>query len=179
MEENRKQKPSDFKDINDNQERLFFQLSSIWDREPIDSQKISTHLHELKLLQTILSLLISSGIIVLLILVLMGFPLIIILIDIGVIISYVSYLVYLQKKCRKTLKITKRELRYFIEMKKKEKDVSILQIIFYSILILLTIVILIFSMIGIDPLISIIIIGISLVYIYFDKDLEIDNNFKN
>ena len=40
MEENRKKKPSDFKDIKDNQERLIFQLSSTWDREPIDSQKI-------------------------------------------------------------------------------------------------------------------------------------------
>lgn len=172
MEENRNQKSNNFRDINDNQERIFFQLSSIWDKKPIDSQKIITQLHELKLLQTILSLLISSGIIVFLILVLMGFPLIIILIDIGVIISYVSYLIYLHQKCRKTLKITKRELRYFIEMKKKEKDMSILQIIFYSIVILLTIVILIFSMIGIDPLILIIIISISLVYIYFDEGFK-------
>ena len=172
MEENRKQNPSDFKDIYDNQERLFFQFLSIWDREPIDSQKNLTHLHELKLLQTILSLLISSGIIVLLFLVLMDFPLIIILIDIGVIISYVSYLVYLHQKCRKTLKITKRERRHFIEMKKKEKDISVLQIIFYSILILLMIAISIISMIGIDPLILIIIFGISIIYIYSDKDFE-------
>ena len=166
------QKSNNFNDINDDQERVFLQLSSIWDKKPIVSQKILTHLHELKLLQTILSLLISSGIIVLLILILMGFPLIIILIDIGIIISYVSYLVYLQKKFRKTFKITKRELRYFIEMKKKEKDISTLQLFFYSIVILITIVLLVFSMIGIDPLILILIIAVSLVYIYFDDGFK-------
>ena len=163
---------NDLKDIRNNQERLFFQFSSIWDREPIDSKKKLTHLNELKLLNTILYLLISSGIIVLLILVLMGFPLIIILINIVVVISYVSYLVYSHQKCRKTLNITKKELRYFIKMKKKEKDLSVLKIIFYSILILLTIAILIITMIGIDPLISIIIIGISLVFIHFDDEFK-------
>ena len=172
MEENRKQKTTEFEDVKDKQERLFFQFSSIWDREPIDSQRILTHLYELKLLDAILYLLISSGIIVLLILVLMGFHLIIILIDIGVIISYVCYLVYLHQKSRKTLKITKRELRYLIKMKKKEIEMSKLQKIFYSIALLLTIAILITSMIGINPLISIIIIGISLVFIHFDDEFK-------
>ena len=53
MEENKKQKPSDFKDSKDNQERLFSQLSSIWDRKPIDSQKIMRELLKLKLMQVI------------------------------------------------------------------------------------------------------------------------------
>ena len=170
MEENRKQKPSDFKDIKDNQERIFFQLSSIRDREPIDSQKIMRELHKLKLMQVILYPLIIFGIINIFFFILLGINLLIIIIDIIIVAIYLISLKYIYA-FRKTLKITKRELRYFIEMKKKEKDMSILQIIFYSIVILLTIIILIFSMIGIDPLILIIIIGISLVYIYFDEDL--------
>lgn len=116
MDEDRKQKPSDFKDVIDDQDRLFFQISSVWDKESINSQKISGQLHDIKILQAILSLLVFSGIFILIILVLVGFPLIIILIDIGVIISYVSILLYLEKelyklkKCRKTLKKTTRFL---------------------------------------------------------------------
>ena len=116
MDENRKQKPSDFEDIVDDQERLFFQISSIWDRESINSQKISGLLHELKILQIILSIFVFSGIFVLIILVSGGFPLIIILIDIGVLIPYISYLLYIEKKiyrlkkCRKIIKKTTRFL---------------------------------------------------------------------
>ena len=178
MEENRKQKPSDFKDIKDNQERLFFQLSSIWDRKPKDSQKIMRELHKLKLMRVILYPLIIFGIIAIFIFILQGINLLIIIIDIIIVAIYLISLKYIYA-FRKALKITKRESRSFIEMKKKEKDMSILQIIFYSIVILLTIIMLIFSMTGIDPFMLIIIIAISLVFIYFDKDLEIDNNFNN
>ena len=116
MDENRKQKPSDFEDNIDDQERLFFQISSVWDREAINSKKISGKLHELKILQAILSIFVFSGIFVLIILVTGEFPLIIILIDIGVLIPYISYLLYLEKKlyklkkCRKFFKKTTRFL---------------------------------------------------------------------
>ena len=85
---------------------------------------------------------------------------------------FIFYLKYLKYDFRKSLKITKKDLKHFFKLEKKSKDISIFQIIFYSIIILLTISILILSMIGIDPLILIIIIGISLIYIYFDNDFE-------
>jgi len=88
MEENRKQKPSDFKDINDSQERLFFQLSSIRDREPLDSQKIMRELHKLRLMQVILYPLIIFGIIALFIFILQGINLLIIIIDFIIVAIY-------------------------------------------------------------------------------------------
>jgi len=60
-------------------------------------------------------------------------------------------------------------------MKKKEKDMSILQIIFYSIVILITIVILIISMVGINLLDIIVILGISFLFIYLDSRSEDGN----
>ena len=173
MEENRKQKPSDFKDINDSQERLFFQLSSIWDRE-LDSQKIMRELHKLKLMRVILYPLIIFGIITIFIFILHGINLLIITIDIIIVAVYLISLKFIYA-FRKTLKITKKDFKHFIKLEKKSKKLSSLQIFFYSIVILLTIVILIFSMIGIDPLILIIMIAFSIIYIYFDKEFEDDN----
>ena len=170
MEEDRDQKSNNFRDINDDQERAFFQLSSIWDKKPIDSQKITTQLHELILLQIILYSLITLGIIAFFILILINIYLIIIIIDIGVVVLYIIYLKYLKYNFRKSLKITKKDLKLFIRLEMKGKDLSILQITFYSIIILITIFVLIFSMIMLNPLILLIMIGFSLIYVYFDKD---------
>lgn len=170
-QENSDQKSNNFKDMNDDQERVFFQLSSIWDKKPIDSQKILIQLHELRLLQIILYSLITSGIFAFFILILISIHFIIIIIDIGVVVLYIIYLKYLKFNFRKSLKITKKEFRLFIKLEKKDKDLSIFQIFFYSIPIFITISVLIFSMIRFDPLILIIIIGISLIYVYFDEDL--------
>ena len=159
MEENRKQKPSDFKDINDNQERIFFQL-----RE----------LHKLKLMQVILYPLIIFGIIAILIFVLQGINLLIITIDFIIEAIYLISLKYIYA-FRKTLKITKKDFKHFIKLEKKSKELSSLQIFFYLIIIFTVISILIISMIGIDPLILIIMIAFSIIYIYFDKEFEDDN----
>lgn len=169
MEENRNQKSNNFRDINDDQERVFFQLSSIWDKKPIDSQKITTQLHELRLLQVILYSLITSGIIAFFILILIGINFIIIIIDVGVVALYLFYLKYLEYKFRKTLKITRKDLKYFVRL---NFFLSNLLMIFYSGVICITILILIFSMIGIDPLLLFIIIGISLIFIYFESEDE-------
>ena len=177
-QENSDQESKNFKNINDDQERIFFQLSSIWDKKPMDSQKILLQLHELRLLQTILYSLITSGILAFFILILISIHLIIIIIDIGVVVLYIVYLKYLKYILRKSLKITRKDLKLFIKLRNKSKELSNLQIIFYSTLIFITIAILIISMIDIDPLILIIIIGISLIYIYFDKDLK-DHNTSN
>ena len=134
MEENRKQKPSDFKDINDDQERLSLQLSSIWDKELIDSQKNLRELHKLKLMQFILYPLIIFGIIAIFIFILQGINLLIITIDFIIVAIYLISLKYIYA-FRKPLKITKGELQFLIILKKKDKEMLGVQVIFYSILI--------------------------------------------
>lgn len=177
MQENSDQKSNKFSDIDDDQERVFNQLRSIWDKKLIDSPKIIKQLHELRLLQIILYSLITSGIIAFFILILIGSHLLIIIIDIGIIVIYLVYLKYFKRKFRKTLKISKRDLKFLIKLNKKSRDLSRIQIIFYSIIIFITITLLIISMIGINPLIMIIIIGVSIIYFYLDKDFEDGNKF--
>ena len=157
MEENRKQKPSDFKDINDDQERLSLQLSSIWDKELIDSQKNLRELHKLKLMQFILYPLIIFGIIAIFIFILQGINLLIITIDFIIVAIYLISLKYIYA-FRKPLKITKKDSKHFTNIKKKIKELYWLHIFCYLIIIFSAIHILIISMIGIDPLILIIMI---------------------
>lgn len=163
---------NDLKDIRDDQERLHFQLSSLWENGKLDPQKVREQFHELKLLQFLLYFLLTSGIIAFFILIFINVHFIIIIIEIVVVLFCIFYLKYLKYNFRKSLKITKKDLKLFFKLEKKSKDISIFQIIFYSIIILLMISILILSMIGIDPLILIIIVGISLIFIYCDKDFE-------
>ena len=170
---------NDLKDIRDDQERLHFQLSSLWENGKFDTQKVRKQFHELKLLQLSLYFFITSGIVAFFILVFMNIHFIIILIDVGVVVVYLIYLKYITHKYRKILKISKKNYKLFIKRKKKTETFSILELIFYSFLIILTILILILPMIGINPLILIIIIGVSLLYVYFDTDIEDDNtNFQ-
>jgi len=128
-------------------------------------------LHKLRLMQVILYPLIVFGIIAIFIFILLSMNLLIIIIDFIIVAICLISLKYVYS-FRKPLKITKKELKPSLKLKKRSQEMSIFQIIFYSIIIFLTISILIFSMIGIEPLILIIIITISLIYIYFDTDLE-------
>ena len=177
MEENRKQKPSDFKDISDDQERLSFQLSSIWDREPIDSQKIMRELHKLKLMQVILYSLIIFGIIAIFNFILQSINLIIIIIDIIIVAIYLICLKYTYA-LRKHLKIKKEEYQKFVKVNKKREIPLKLVFIFYSLIIIVTTFILILSEIKINPLILILIVCFSLLFFYFDTDVEHDNSSK-
>lgn len=172
MEKREAQDPNDFKGVYDDQDRLFFQLSSNWDKTKLESQKIITHLHEFKLIQSILYSLITLGIIVFFILMLINIYFIIIIIDIVIVIFYIFYLIYLKKNFRKTLKISKRHYKFIINLKNKDKELTNLQIIFYSIIIFITIFFLISSIIDLDPLNLIIALGVSLICIYVDKEFE-------
>ena len=53
-----------------------------------------------------------------------------------------------------------------------EANLSKNQVIFYSLILAGTISIFILSMIGINPFILLIIIGIVIIYVYFDKDIQ-------
>ena len=52
------------------------------------------------------------------------------------------------------------------------KELSKNQVILYSLIIAGAITVFILSMIGINPFILLIIIGVVLVYVYFDKDIQ-------
>jgi len=75
---------NDLKDIRDDQERLHFRLSSLWENGKLDPQKVREQFHKLKLLQLILYFFITSGIVAFFILVFMNIHLIIIIIDVGI-----------------------------------------------------------------------------------------------
>ena len=108
MEGDREQKLDNFKDINDNQEKLFFLLSSIGDKRKTNSQK-------------------------------------------------------------------KKRYKYLIKIKNSSENLSKFYFIFYSIIIIIIIWILIFSIIRIKAFNLFIGICISLLYIYFNKNIEDDN----
>ena len=132
MDEPRDQDLNDLNEINDEQERLHFQLSSKRDKERIYPQKVKEQFHELKILQLLLYFLITLGIVSFFILVLINIHLIIIIIDVGVVGVYIFYLKYITHIYRKKLKITKKDYKYLIIIKKKGDNQSIWQLIFYS-----------------------------------------------
>jgi len=166
MEENRKQKPRDFKDSNDDQERLSFQLNSIRDRQPIDSQKIMRELRKLRLMQVILYPLIIFGIIAIVIFILQGINLLIIAFNIIIVAIYLISLKYIYA-LRKTLKITKKDSKRFTKLEKKSKELSWHQI-FFS---LITLFLMIILIIELQPIILLIIIGITTIFVFLDTEL--------
>lgn len=169
---------NDLKDIRDDQERLHFQLNSLWENGKFDPQKVREQFHELKLLQFMLYFFITSGIVVFFILILMNIHLIIIIIDVGVVIVYISYLKYITHKYGKLLTISKQDYKTYEKINKKSEILLKLQLIFYIFIIIVTIFVLILSMIKINPLVLIIFVGVSLLYFYFDTDVEHDNSSK-
>ena len=62
------------------------------------------------------------------------------------------------------------------EQYKDDTELTKNQIILYSLIIIGSITIFILSMIGINIFILLIIIGVVLIYVYFDKDIHDDNN---
>ena len=56
------------------------------------------------------------------------------------------------------------------------KELSKNQVILYSLIIAGAITVFILAMIGINPFILLIIIGVVIVYVYFDKDIQSDQN---
>lgn len=178
MGETRDQNLKDLKSISDDQERLHFQLSLLWENGKFDPQKVREQIHELKLLQLILYFFISSGIVVFFILVFMKIHLIIIIIDVGVVVVYISYLKYITHKCKKILTVSKKEYKNFVKINKKSEILLILLLIFYSFIIIFSISLLIPSVINFNPLILITIICVSLFYFKFYIDVENDDSSK-
>ena len=153
---------------NDDVERLFFRLKYVSESE---EEEIVKKYKNYKLIRKILLLLSIGGFIAFFILIMLETYFIIYLTVLGTTFAYVIYLIYLEKKFRKSDIKNYLILKGYIGKKRKSHRLSTLQLIFYSIIVIGTVIILILSIIGINPLILLIVIGISLIYIYFDNDI--------
>lgn len=151
----------------------------IWEKKGEYFQKIRGDLEDLRKLQKLLYFFITSGTIVLFILIFLRIHFLIIINDAIIVIIFISYLWYLGQKNRKKLKFLKKCQKNYIKFEKKSNEISKLQIIIYSVVITITIIILTFSLIGINTLILIIIIVICLIYIYINEDSVSNYTYNN
>ncbi len=169
----------DFQGLFDNQETVHYCLKSISEIKKKSLEQIPRQLSDLIISQIIVYLLILSAIIAFIIFNLMNLNYSIILIDVGIIyLSFLS-LKYLENKYYKILKISKRKFYYFMKQKKRTEEYSKFYIIFHLIIIILTSFILISSLIESNIMNLIFLFGFTLIYIYFDKDLETLNDRKD
>ena len=159
MEENRKQKPSDFKNITNDQDRLSIQPTSIWDKMPLDSQnsndfkdindnqeRLFFQLSSIWDRKPIDSQKITRELHKLKLMQVILYPLIIfgiiaififILQGINLLIITIDFIIVaIYLIClkyiyafRKTLKITKKDSKHFIKLQKKSKNFSIFNLI--------------------------------------------------
>ena len=170
MRENRDKELDHSKEIRDDQERLFFQLNLISDIKFKDDPSFNKIVNEFKELRIVLYFSIFLGIMLFFMFVLIKINYIIILIDLSVVLSYYLYLRYLKNRYKNDLNITKRDFKIIIKKRKKSKLYSVYQLIFDVLIIALTLFLLFISFLKIEPLIFILILTISLVYLYVEED---------
>jgi hypothetical protein len=157
--------PEDNKNLEDyeDMEKLHFTFNI--SEEKLKEQNLSMQKirREYVIPRAILFFLTISGVVFFFILLYFQINLFLILIDLVMTLSYVLYAIFLHTKY-------KRKIKHIIIVReaKINERINTIQILFYSIIIFSTITILILSLIGVDPLILMIVIGISIVYIYFD-----------
>lgn len=163
-------KKIEIRNIDDIQEKLHFQFNLIWEKKVEYFQKIGGDLEDLRKLQKLLYFFITSGTTALFILIFLGIQFIIIISDLIIVIIFISYLRYLGHKNRKKLKFLKICQKNYIKLEKESNEISKIQIIIYSAVITITIIMLTFSLIGINTLMLIIIIVIYLIYVFIDED---------
>ncbi len=166
MRENRDKELDHSKEIRDDQERLFFQLNLISDIKFKDDPSFNKIVNEFKELRIVLYFSIFLGIMLFFMFILIKINYIIILIDLSVVLSFYLYLKYLKNRYRNDLNITKRDFKIVIKKRKKSKLYSVYQLIFDVLIIALTLFLLFISLLEIEPLIFILILAISLVYLY-------------
>ena len=170
MKENREKEINHNNEIGDDQERLFFHLNLIKDIEFKDDPKFNKVLNEFKKLRAVLYFSIFLGINLFFMFILIEVNYIIILIDLGAVISYFLYFRYLMIRYKKNLNLTKKHFRLIIKKSNVAKSYSVYQMIFDSLIIAFTLYLLFISFLKIEPLIFILILTISLVYIYVEED---------
>jgi len=171
--EEREEDKSNIDFIDDEQEKLHLRFDSIGKENGEVILKYSKENVELKILRNILYIFISIGIISLIILIITNFHLAIIFVDIVFICLFIIYLKYNEKKYLKILKYTKKEYKNYLK-KKKTMSLSFFNTIFDLLIIIFLILILIISMIRIDLLFLLIVIGFS--FIIFNSEKKTSNN---
>ena len=167
MKENRDKDLDHNIEIGDDQERLFFQFNLIKDIKFKDNPNYKKIIAEFQTLRIVLYFSIFLGIILFFMFILVKINYIIILIDLSVVLSYYFYFRYLKNGYKNKLnkKLTKKEFRFIINEKKKSERLSVYQLIFDFLLIALTLFLLFISYLKIEPLIFILILTISLVFL--------------
>lgn len=165
MKENRDKELDLINEIGDDQERLFFQLNLIKDIKFKDDPNFNKKINEFQKLRTVLYFSIFLGINLFFMFILIEVNYIIILIDLGVVISYYLYFRYLKIGYKKNLNITKKHFKFIIKKRNNTKSYSVYQMIFDFLIIALTLFLLFISFLKIEPLIFILIFTISLVFL--------------
>ncbi len=166
MKENREKEISHNNEIDDDQERLFFHLNLIKDIEFKDDPKFNKVLNEFKKLRAVLYFSIFLGINLFFTFILIEVNYIIILIDLGVVMSYYLYFRYLKIRYKKKLNLTKKHFRLIIKKSNIAKSYSVYQMIFDFLIIVFTLFLLFFSFLKIEPIIFLLSLTFSFVYIY-------------
>lgn len=166
MKKERKINLKNFQEVVDDQERLYLNLNFIRENKIKDLLKFEKKIYNLKIIQRILVIVIFLGIMTLLLLISLAVHQTMILINIIIIMIYSSYLVYFRQRYKRIFKYTKSKFKDY-SFKSKRKELSQFQRILYLILIYSTIIVLIYSTIGVDSLIFFIIIGTSLIIVLF------------
>ena len=167
MKENRDKDLDHNIEIGDDQERLFFRLNLIKDLKFKNDPNFNKIITEFQTFRIVLYFSIFLGIILFFMFILVKINYIIILIDLSVLLSFYLYFRYLKNGYKNKLnkKLTKKEFRVIINKKNKSERLSVYQLIFDFLIIVLTLFLLSISFLKIEPLIFILILTISLVFL--------------
>lgn len=154
--------------FSDDIEKLYYIFDSIINSKKDFEGQIK--FNNYKIIQKTFHSIIALAIIILFILFVIKIHYLIILLNFVIYTLIIAYTFYLKNKYQEKYKFFNGK-----KINSVEENLSVHQIIFYLIIIGGIIIILILSIIGIDPLILIIIIGLSLTFIYFDSERDTEN----
>ena len=171
MKENRDKELDYINEFGDDQERLSFQLNLIKDIKFSDNPNLNKIITEFQTLRIVLYFSIFLGIILFFMFILLKINYIIILIDLSVVLSFYLYFRYLKNGYKNKLnkKLNKKEFKSIINLKKKSERLSVFQLFFDLLIISLTLFLLYISYLKIEPIIFILILTISLAYLYVER----------
>jgi len=160
----------------DDQERLFFQLNLVVETKILHKNKLKIKfsdnpnfkkkIQEYRMLKILTRFIIYIGILLFFMFVIIKIYYIFILIDLILVLCYYLYFMYSKIRYKNDLEINKRDLSFITEEYIKNKSFTIYQLIFEFLIVILSFSLLILSMLQIKPLIFILILIISITYVY-------------
>lgn len=170
MEKKNSNRIEDFTQIKDEQEKIHLYFNTIGKSYDNKIQSIQKRINIFKILKFTLIIFISGEIIAFFIHIILRVHFLIFFIDLGSLILFIFCLIHLMQKYKKFNQLIK-----ISELKKKKIKLIDLglkksQIIIYLSLISLATFIFVFSLIEINPFAFLIILIISLIFVYFNSD---------